>query len=447
MTMDRSSRADRVLVGLFDELADARTPDYLEAAIERASSRRQRPAWTLPERWFPMAETVSRPAFAPRVPWRAIGMALVILALLIVAAVFVGSRQHRPAPPFGPAANGLIAYSNGGDISTLDPRSGQTTVVVAGTSEDSDPAYSPDGLSLAFLRTSVGSPSAAKDIVVARADGSNALVITPTPIVGGPSIVNWANDSASLLVGASDLSAIWLFDATKAAQPRVVATGADMYLQPFQPPNGSAILIRRMPGGHPVLVRLDLKTSQETVLATGVGGDDLGGARWSPDGSKVLYNSSPADDPSSQRLFIVNADGTNRRQITTAPGTWLDIDAAWSPDGSQVAFTRYERTTDADTSWEVRPIGLYTLATGSVVDLGPLSRQVRAKDPTPGEGAATGGEGFDFEWAPDGRSIIALPSEASGHPVVIDVPDGTWHDLTPVVQPGSAKEAWQRLAP
>jgi hypothetical protein len=65
MTTDRSLRADRVLVGLIDELADARTPDYLEAAIERASARSQRPTWTFPERWLPMADIASRPAFAP----------------------------------------------------------------------------------------------------------------------------------------------------------------------------------------------------------------------------------------------------------------------------------------------------------------------------------------------------------------------------------------------
>ena len=53
MTMDRSSRADRVLAGLFDELADARTPDYLEAAIEHASSRPQRPVVDVPRKVAP----------------------------------------------------------------------------------------------------------------------------------------------------------------------------------------------------------------------------------------------------------------------------------------------------------------------------------------------------------------------------------------------------------
>ena len=100
MTMDRSFRADRVLVGLIDELADARTPDYLEAAIEQASSRPQRPAWTFPERWLPMAEITSRSAFAPRLPWRTIAVALLILALLIGATVVV----HRLAAAQAAAA-------------------------------------------------------------------------------------------------------------------------------------------------------------------------------------------------------------------------------------------------------------------------------------------------------------------------------------------------------
>ena len=58
-------RFDRVLPGLFDELADARTPDYLEAAIERASSRPQRPAWTFPGRWLPMEITTRGRAGRP----------------------------------------------------------------------------------------------------------------------------------------------------------------------------------------------------------------------------------------------------------------------------------------------------------------------------------------------------------------------------------------------
>jgi hypothetical protein len=69
MSMDRARRLERNLPGLFDELADARTPDYLEDAIERASSNSQRPAWTFPARWLPM-EIVTTRVPTTRLPWR-----------------------------------------------------------------------------------------------------------------------------------------------------------------------------------------------------------------------------------------------------------------------------------------------------------------------------------------------------------------------------------------
>jgi Tol biopolymer transport system component len=159
----------------------------------------------------------------------------------------------------------------------------------------------------------------------------------------------------------------------------------------------------------------------------------------------VVYNSSPPDDAASQRLFIVNADGTGTQQITSAPGTWYDIDGTWSPDGTRIAFTRYQRTS-ADNSWDVRPIGIYSVGTGSVIAIGPLPRDARAKDPNPGDRTASQGEGFDFEWSPDGMSLIAMAGEGPAHPVVINARDGSWRNLAPVIQPASTKQAWQRLA-
>ena len=73
MTVDRVRRIERRLPGLFEELADARTPDYLEGAIERASSRSQRPAWTLPGRWIPM-EIVTTRVPTTRFPLRQVGV-------------------------------------------------------------------------------------------------------------------------------------------------------------------------------------------------------------------------------------------------------------------------------------------------------------------------------------------------------------------------------------
>ena len=150
-------RFERQLPAALIDLADERTPDYFVDILGQTARKRQRPAWAFPGRWFPMAEFTSRQAIAPRVPLRAIGVALVILALLIAGAVFVGSRQHRVPTPFGPAANGQIPFVSGGALYLGDLTTGATRLLVGGPGGDIGmPQTSPDGTRVSFLRAAQG---------------------------------------------------------------------------------------------------------------------------------------------------------------------------------------------------------------------------------------------------------------------------------------------------
>jgi dipeptidyl aminopeptidase/acylaminoacyl peptidase len=60
-------------------------------------------------------------------------------------------------------------------------------------------------------------------------------------------------------------------------------------------------------------------------------------ARWSPDRTKLVFDAPTAR--SKGDLFVMNADGTSRRQLLTTRK--LEGAAGWSPDGEKILFTRY----------------------------------------------------------------------------------------------------------
>ena len=74
-------RFERQLPTLLEDLYLGPTPTYRDEVMATAVGSRQRPPWTFPGRWLPMADIASRPAFAPRVPKRTVGVAFVIAKL------------------------------------------------------------------------------------------------------------------------------------------------------------------------------------------------------------------------------------------------------------------------------------------------------------------------------------------------------------------------------
>ena len=170
-----------------------------------------------------MVDVVRQPVLAPRLPWRAIGLGLILVMLLaaLVATLLVGSPPRLPAP-FGPAANGLVAYSSAGDIYTANPATGSSTAIVRGPETDVNPRWSRDGTRLAFEREPNG--VAGRGLVfVVRADGSGLVQVTPDPV---PAIDTYAfspdgkqilvsgvmNGEPAILIAATDGSVIRRLD-------------------------------------------------------------------------------------------------------------------------------------------------------------------------------------------------------------------------------------------
>jgi hypothetical protein len=123
--MTTPKRLERDLPTFLRDLAAAPYPDYIDDVLATTAQRRQRPTWTFPERWLPVDITTTQVPVA-RPPWRALGiLALIGILIACALAVYVGSQPTTPpAPPFGMAVNGQIAYAQDGDIFAVDPATG-----------------------------------------------------------------------------------------------------------------------------------------------------------------------------------------------------------------------------------------------------------------------------------------------------------------------------------
>jgi Tol biopolymer transport system component len=133
---------------------------------------------------------------------------------------------------------------------------------------------------------------------------------------------------------------------------------------------------------------------------------------WSRDGSRIAFSYSlvreeyDASLDLNRAIWIVDADGTNARQVTelTPPGGYWDDEPQFSPDARRLVFTRVDLERKADAVFVVNVDG------SGLRQLTPWSLNA-AGDP---------------EWSPDGRWIILVTHPQNGSANVAKVrPDGT----------------------
>jgi TolB protein len=127
---------------------------------------------------------------------------------------------------------------------------------------------------------------------------------------------------------------------------------------------------------------------------------------WSTDGRKIAF---ARDVGLGVALFVMNADGSNVRQLTRpvlhpTGFTTSDLAPAWSPDGRRIAFIS-NRVTGDQVVWRMNSDG----------------RQLTRLTRTPGA--------FDYNptWSPDGRRIWFDSTRlgSSGRDIFTMRPDGT----------------------
>jgi dipeptidyl aminopeptidase/acylaminoacyl peptidase len=86
---------------------------------------------------------------------------------------------------------------------------------------------------------------------------------------------------------------------------------------------------------------LDLDTLEITLLIA-PSSSRVSSPRWSSDGTHIVYvDDGDAPDPlDSSALWLMNADGTNRRPLTAFVSGEYDHSPDWSPRGGEILFVR-----------------------------------------------------------------------------------------------------------
>ncbi len=190
-----------------------------------------------------------------------------------------------------------------------------------------------------------------------KADGTDLHELAPglpvqDKVVLDKGSADWSPDSRHIVFSSSTDRVLIYETDLDGAVPRLISTDCagtpDTCLEffPSYSPDGKRIafirLVEKPPSG--VLGVRDLASGKVTLLESTRQGPpnlELGSPSWSPDGKHLVYFQLPKDSEGKptggSQLFIVNADGSGRRPLST-PGLAVG-DPRWSPDGSLIVFS------------------------------------------------------------------------------------------------------------
>jgi Tol biopolymer transport system component len=130
---------------------------------------------------------------------------------------------------------------------------------------------------------------------------------------------------------ADSATALVLVDRAGTAQP--LGPPPQIFSFPRVSPDGRSVAFRQVRGQQSEVHVYDLARGSTTRLTQ----DDFDqGLEWHPDGRSLAIAARRKD---ASGIFLKNLDGRERLLVATPPGVTAIRNMAWSPDGTQLAYT------------------------------------------------------------------------------------------------------------
>lgn len=203
---------------------------------------------------------------------------------------------------------------------------------------DHEPAFSPDGTQVAFVRSTIAGVS--NDVFVMPAAGGRAKRLTydNRPIMGPPT---WTPDSREIIFSSDRgvATGLWRVSATGSA-PRPVAGPVGEATWPSIPAKGNTLVYEQGQSKFNIW-RLDLKDAKQHARPPSALISEKGDKMrpdLSPDGKKIAFESNRLG---FWDIWTCDLKSNNCDQVTNLHGTAGR--ARWSPNGRYIAFEFHPR--------------------------------------------------------------------------------------------------------
>jgi Tol biopolymer transport system component len=213
------------------------------------------------------------------------------------------------------------------------------------TASDIDPAISPDGSKIAFMSDRDGNA----EIYVMNVDGTSVTNLTNNP--AGDAYPDWSPDGTKIVFTSTrdDNVGIYVMNADGSNQTRLTNDPYDDIL-PSWSPDGKEIAFSRDYSGS---ISLNSHYAERVRNSDGADifkmksdGTDLvnltntptindEAPAWSPDGSKIAFQS---DRDGDYEVYYLNVSNPTLQVNLTKSSSSDEGVPAWSPDGSKIAF-------------------------------------------------------------------------------------------------------------